>query len=87
MNPLGIPSYHVGTMITLTCTFLRGDMPVLLSWFNPSGTQISLNEISITLSDDEDFGVYRCRARNRFGIVFSEIHVEKAGIIDSNHVW
>ena len=80
VSPKGLPAHQLGATLTFTCTLLYGHSPVLLSWFTPSGSQFSIREITATLSNDEDFGVYRCRASNRYGVTFSEINVEKAGM-------
>ena len=71
-----------GSMITLMCVAMTGDLPISFSWTGPAGQDVSLTDtdgtISVTLSAIGDYGSYTCAATNVFGMATTKVDLIQA---------
>ena len=82
------PDYVVelNSTVLLTCEATAGDVPIYITWSDPSGADItpdssnaSASTISITPPMNFDYGRYTCTASNEFGNDSDVINLIQAG--------
>lgn len=72
-----LASTQVGEKVELKCVS-DGDPIPSVSWYKPDGTEITTitgtdNTIFVDIESEADFGDYRCRAYNGFGLPVEKI--------------